>query len=52
MQQDLFLTDYDVTQTDYESLESGLDLQELWSLIEVDPAEAARLNDWLLNYTA
>jgi hypothetical protein len=45
MQQDLFLTEYDVAQTDYKSLESRLDLQELWSLIEVDLAKSVRLND-------
>jgi hypothetical protein len=52
MQQDPLLTGYDPAQAEYESLESRLDLQELWSLREVDPAEVARLNDWLLNYTA
>ncbi|CAN9184580.1 unnamed protein product [Alternaria alternata] len=52
MQQDLLLTGYDLVQAEYESLESRLDLQELWTLREVDPAEVARLNDWLLNYTA
>ncbi len=52
MQQDALLTEYDPAQAEYESLESRLDLQELWSLREVDPAEVARLNDWLLNYTA
>jgi hypothetical protein len=46
------LTGYDPAQAEYESLESRLDLQELWTLREVDPAEVARLNDWLLNYTA
>jgi hypothetical protein len=50
--QDLSLTDYDPAQTDYESLESRLDLQEIWSLMEIDPAEAARLSNWLLNHTA
>jgi hypothetical protein len=52
MQQDPLLTGYDPAQAEYESLESRLDLQELWTLMEVDPAEAARLDDWLLNYTA
>lgn len=52
VQQDPLLTGYDPAQADYEPLESRLDLQELWTLMEVDPAEAARLNDWLLNYTA
>ena len=52
MQQDPLLTGYDPVQVEYESLKSRLDLQELWTLMEVDPAEAARLNDWLLNYTA
>jgi hypothetical protein len=52
VQQDALLTAYDPVQAEYESLESRLDLQELWTLIEVDPAEAARLNDWLRNYTA
>jgi hypothetical protein len=52
MQQDPLLTEYDPAQAEYESLESRLDLQELWALIDVDPAEAARLDDWLLNYTA
>ncbi|CAN9209706.1 unnamed protein product [Alternaria alternata] len=52
MQKDLLLTGYDLAQAEYESLESRLDLQELWLLREVDPAEVARLNDWLLNYAA
>ena len=52
MQHDSLLIGYDSAQAEYESLESRLDLQELWTLMEVDPAEAARLNDWLLNYTA
>jgi hypothetical protein len=52
MQHDTLLTGYDPAQAEYEPLKSRLDLQELWTLIEVDPAEAARLNDWLLNYTA
>jgi hypothetical protein len=52
MQQDLSLPDYDPAQTDYESLGSRLDLQEVWSLMEIDPAGAAGLGNWLLNYTA
>jgi hypothetical protein len=52
MQHDTLLTGYDPAQAEYESFESRLDLQELWTLREVDPAEVARLNDWLLNYTA
>ncbi|CAN9210224.1 unnamed protein product [Alternaria alternata] len=52
IQQNPLLTGYDPAQAECESLESRLDLQELWSLREVDPAEVARLNDWLLNYAA
>ncbi|CAN9174793.1 unnamed protein product [Alternaria alternata] len=45
MQQDLLLTGYNLAQAEYKSLESRLDLQELWTLIEVDLAKAARLNN-------
>lgn len=46
-QQDLPLTEYGPAHMSYERLESGLDLQELWSFIDIDPAEAASLYHWL-----
>jgi len=47
MQQDVPLTEYGPTQMNHGYLEDGLNLQELWPLMETDPAEAARLYPWL-----
>ena len=51
MQQELLPREYGPAQTGYDSAESRLYMQEFWTLMEVDPAEAARVNDWLLNQT-
>lgn len=34
---------YNAAQMNYECLDSGVDQQELWTLIDTDPVEAARL---------
>ncbi|EUC40379.1 hypothetical protein COCMIDRAFT_108956 [Bipolaris oryzae ATCC 44560] len=47
MQLDPMLTEYNLAQTDYESLESRFDLQEFWSFADANPAHAASLRRWL-----